>query len=222
MERRLMTDVLNKTERTRLRRARERGHFERDTIYSILDAMPMCHIGYMQQNSPVVMPTIQWREGDHIYWHASSGGRGVKAWLEGEVCITVTLLDGLVLARSALHHSVNFRSVLIFGQPTLITDYDEKYKKLNGLIDHLYPGRSSSLRTMTDAEVKQTAVLSLPIEEASAKIRNTGVVDEEEDYGQAVWSGVIPVTMQLMEPEPDDRNLEGIEIPEYVHELSIG
>jgi uncharacterized protein len=184
--------------------------------------MPMCHIGYMQQNSPVVMPTFQWREGDHIYWHASSGGRGVKAWLEGEVCITVSLLDGLVLARSALHHSANFRSALIFGQPTLITDYDEKYKKLNRLIDHLYPGRSPELRPMTDAEVKQTAVLSLPIEEASAKIRDSGVNDDEEDYGQAVWAGVIPLKMQLMEPEPDGRNLEGIEIPDYVSQISIG
>lgn len=217
-----MTDLLNKTERTRLRRVRERGHYDRETIYGILDAMPMCHIGYMQNNAPVVMPTFQWREGDHIYWHASSGGRGVKAWLQGEVCITVSLLDGLVLARSALHHSANFRSVLIFGQPTLITDNDEKYKKLNGLIDHLYPGRSPTLRPMTDAEVKQTAVLSLPIEEASAKIRDAGVNDDEEDYGQAVWSGVIPVKMQLMEPKPDDRNLEGIEIPDYVNQISIG
>jgi uncharacterized protein len=222
MKERLMSDLLKKTERSRLRRVRERGHYDRETIYAILDAMPMCHIGYMQQNSPVVMPTIQWREGDHIYWHASSGGRGVKAWLEGEVCITVSLLDGLVLARSALHHSANFRSVLIFGQPTLITDYDEKYKKLNRLIDHLYPGRSPELRPMTDAEVKQTAVLSLPIEEASAKIRDSGVNDDEEDYGQAVWAGVVPLKMQLMEPEPDGRNLEGIEIPDYVSQISIG
>jgi uncharacterized protein len=217
-----MSDLLKKTERTRLRRLRERGHYDRETIYEILDAMPMCHIGYMQQGSPVVMPTIQWREGDHIYWHASSAGRGVKAWLQGEVCITVSLLDGLVLARSALHHSANFRSVLIFGQPTLITDYDEKYQKLNGLIDHLYPGRSPDLRPMTDAEVKQTAVLSLPVEEASAKIRNTGVSDDEEDYAQAVWSGVIPIKTQLMEPEPDGRNLEGIEMPDYVKQISIG
>jgi uncharacterized protein len=217
-----MNDLVNKTERTRLRRLRERGHFERETIYAILDAMPMCHIGYVQNGSPVVMPTIQWREGNHIYWHASSGGRGVKAWLQGEVCITVSLLDGLVLARSGLHHSANFRSVLIFGQPTLITDEDEKRKKLDGLIDHLYPGRSASLRPMTDVEAKQTAVLSLPIEEASAKIRATGVSDDEEDYALPIWSGVIPVKMQLMEPEPDERNLEGVEIPGYINQISIG
>ncbi len=217
-----MTDLLQQTERSRLRRIRERGHYERATIYSILDAMPMCHIGYIQNDAPVVMPTLQWREGDHIYWHASSGGRGVKAWLQGEVCITVSLLDGLVLARSGLHHSANYRSVMVFGRPTLISDEREKQQKLNNLIDHLYPGRSASLRAMTDAEIKQTAVLSLPVNEASAKIRNTGVVDDEEDYGQPVWSGVIPVTMQLMEPEPDERNLPGIEMPDYLNQISIG
>lgn len=217
-----MTDLLDKTERSRLRRMRERGHYERETIYAILDAMPMCHIGYMQNNSPVVMPTIQWREGDHIYWHASSAGRGVKAWLEGDVCITVSLLDGLVLARSALHHSANFRSVLIFGRPTLIADDAAKLQKLNGLIDHLYPGRSSSLRPMTDIELKQTAVLSLPIQEASAKIRDSGVKDDEADYTQPVWSGVIPVKMTLMEPEPDSRNLAGVELPDYLAKLTMG
>jgi uncharacterized protein len=217
-----MSDTLQQTERTRLRRLRERGSFEQQAVYAILDAMPMCHIGYVQNGSPVVMPTLQWREGDHVYWHASSGGRGVKAWLKGEVCITVSLLDGLVLARSGLHHSANYRSVMIFGQPTLVSDFEEKKRKLNALIDTLYAGRSASLRAMTDAEVKQTAVLSLPISEASAKIRNSGVVDDEEDYSHPVWSGVIPVKMTLMEPEPDSRNLPGIEMPDYLQHITLG
>jgi len=217
-----MNDVLPKTERTRLQRMRERGCFDRETIYAILDAMPMCHIGYVINGSPVVMPTFQWREGDHVYWHASNGGRGVKASEKSSVCLTVSLLDGLVLARSGLHHSANYRSVMVFGQPTMITDPDHKRAKLNSLIDALYPGRSDTLRPMTDTEVKQTAVLSLPIEEASAKIRDKGPVDDEEDYGLPIWAGTIPVRMRLMKPKPDPRNLEGLGMPDYVRSLTIG
>ena len=201
---------------------RERGRFDRKVIYAILDAMPMCHIGYVLDDSPVVMPTIQWREGDHIYWHASNGGRGVKVWKETPVCLTVSLLDGLVLARSGLHHSANFRSVMIFGQPKIITEPDLKRSKLNGLIDTLYPGRSHKLRTINDKEIKKTAVLSLPIDEASAKIRHQGPVDDEEDYGIPVWCGTIPVRMQLMDPAPDPRNLKGLDTPVYVRHLKLG
>jgi len=217
-----MDDILPKTERTRLRRMRERGHFDRETIYSILDAMPMCHIGYVLDNSPVVMPSFQWREGDHVYWHASNGGRGVKAWEESPVCLTVSLLDGLVLARSGLHHSANFRSIMVFGQPVKITDPDQKRSKLNSLIESLYPGRSSILRPMKETEVKQTAVFALPIEEASAKIRNTGPVDDEDDYDLPIWSGTIPVRMQLQKPEPDSRNLKGLDTPDHVRNLTLG
>ena len=157
-----MSDQLQPTERTRLRRLRERGHFDRDTINTILDAMPMCHVGYVLDGYPVVMPTIQWREGDHVYWHASAGGRGIKAAKEQQVCMTVSLLDGLVLARSGLHHSANFRSLMIFGKATPITDPETKRLKLNRMIDTLYPGRSELLRPISDIEVKQTAILSLP------------------------------------------------------------
>jgi len=217
-----MSGILSQTERTRLRRMRKRGYFDRETIYSILDAMPMCHIGYVLNDSPVVMPTFQWREGDHVYWHASSGGRGVKAWENSPVCLTVSLLDGFVLARSGLHHSANYRSVMIFGQPARITDPDQKRVKLACLIDTLYPGRNNTLRPMTETEVKQTAVLSLPLEEASAKIRAQGPVDEEGDYGLPIWAGTIPFKMQLMEPVPDPRNLKGLDIPEYVRTLTLG
>ena len=217
-----MSEVLQQTERTRLRRLRERGHFDRDTINAILDAMPMCHVGYVLDGYPVVMPTIQWREGDHVYWHASNGGRGIKAASGNQVCMTVSLLDGLVLARSGLHHSANFRSLMIFGEASSITDPEKKWQKLNGMIDALYPGRSELLRPITESEVKRTAILSLPIEEASAKIRDEGVADDEEDYELPIWAGTLPIRMQVMEPVPDPRNLEGVEMPEHVRKFTLG
>ena len=210
------------TQRTRLRRMRERGHFDRDTIDAILDAMPLCHVGYVQGDSPVVMPTIQWREGDHIYWHASSGGRGIKSAEDSEVCVTVTLLDGLVLARSGLHHSANYRSVMVFGIPHRVTDPLEKRDRLNALIDTLYPGRSSTLREMTEIEVRQTTVLSLPLNEASAKIRAACVADDEEDYALPIWAGVIPMRTVALEPEPDPRNLPDLSIPDHVSNCRFG
>ena len=217
-----MNEMLQQTERTRLRRLRERGRFDRETINAILDAMPMCHIGYILDGSPVVMPTIQWREGNHVYWHASAGGRGIKAANGNQVCLTVALLDGLVLARSGLHHSANFRSVMIFGEPVAITDPEQKRNKLNGMIDTLYPGRSEILRPISDIEVKQTTILSLPIEEASAKVREGGPLDDEEDYQLPIWAGTLPIGMQVMDPVPDPRNLEGVDVPEHVRNFKIG
>ncbi|PHS79350.1 MAG: flavin-nucleotide-binding protein [Rhodospirillaceae bacterium] len=217
-----MTDTLPITERTRLRRGHKRGDFNRETINAILDAMPMCHIGYVLDGSPQVMPTFQWREGNHVYWHASSAGRGIGAAGNQDVCMTVSLLDGLVLARSAMHHSANFRSVMIFGKPTKITDPDEKAQKLGNLIDALYPGRNALLRPMTAQENKATAVLSLPIEEASAKIRSGGPVDDDEDYSLPIWAGVVPVKMQLLPVEADPRNLDGVEIPDHIQDIKIG
>lgn len=213
---------LRVTERTRLRRVRQRGNFSRETIYSILDAMPMCHIGYVLDGSPIVMPTLQWREGDYVHWHASNGGRGIKAQAEQEVCLTVSLLDGFVLARSAFHHSVNYRSVMIFGKPALITDTQEKEGKFKGLVEQLFPGRWDLLRPMTRDEEKQTALLSLPIEEASAKIRDGGVADDEEDYALPIWAGVVPVNMQTHAPVSDPRNIDGVNIPEHAKRIKLG
>lgn len=217
-----MGDQLFQTERTRLRRLRERGRFDRETICGILDAMPMCHVGYVADGIPMVIPTIQWREGDHVYWHASNGGRGVKAWRERPVCLTVSLIDGLVLARSGLHHSANYRSVMIFGQPTLIDDPAQKRERLDGLIDSLFPGRSGMLRPTTDSEIKRTAMLTLPIEEASAKVRTGGPVDDDADYELPIWAGTVPVRMQVMAAEPDPRNLDGLATPDHVRGLKLG
>lgn len=217
-----MSDKVEVTQRTRLRRMRERGHFDRGTIHAILDAMPLCHIGYVQDGAPVVMPTMQWRENDHVYWHASNGGRGVKAWRESPVCLTVSLLDGLVLARSGLHHSANYRSVMVFGQPSMIADEAQKRERLDGLIDALYPGRSKELRPHTDSEIRQTAVFSLPIEEASAKIRTGGPVDDEKDHALPIWAGTVPIRLNTQEPEPDPGNPASVDVPHYVSELSLG
>ncbi len=217
-----MPDKVEQTERTRLRRYHERGHYDRATIDAILDAMPHCHVGYLIDGKPVVMPTFQWREGDHVYWHASSAGRGIRNAQDNEVCLTVSILDGLVLARSGMHHSANSRSVMIFGTARRITDPVEKLDKLKGFIEKMYPGRWDTLRPITDQEAKATAILSLPITEASAKVRSGGPVDDEEDYALPIWAGVIPVSMQIGEPVPDERNLPDVAEPAHVRGFRIG
>jgi len=216
-----MNDELNVTEQTRLRRLHERGHFDRETIYGILDAMPLCHVGINLNNKPVVIPTFQWREGDRVYWHGSKASRGIRASQDMDVCLTVSLLDGLVLARSGMHHSANFRSVMIFGRPTVVEDPAQKVASLNAFIDTLYPGRSELLRPMTDQEAKATTVLSMPIDEASAKIRDDGVHDDEEDYALPIWAGVIPVRHTVGEAIPDPRNIPGVEMPEHVKNFTM-
>ena len=217
-----MPDKVEQTERTRLRRYHERGHYDRATIDAILDAMPLCHVGYLIDGKPVVMPTFQWREGDHVYWHASSAGRGIRNAQDNEVCLTVSILDGLVLARSGMHHSANSRSVMIFGTARRIADPAEKLDKLKGFIEKMYPGRWDTLRPITDQEAKATAILSLPITEASAKVRSGGPVDDEEDYALPIWAGVIPVSTQIGEPVPDERNLPDVEEPAHVRGFRIG
>lgn len=215
-------DTLNVTERTRLRRTYERGKFDRATIYAILDAMPLAHVGYNMDDAPVVMPTFQWREGDWVYWHGSSASRGIKAARGMSVCLTVTCLDGFVLARSALHHSANFRSVLIFGEAKQVTDPEAKSAKLRQFVETLFPGRSDILRPNTAQEEKATAILGMPIDEASAKIRTGGPVDDEEDYALPIWAGEVPVSISVGAPVADPRNLPGLEPPTHVKEVKLG
>ena len=217
-----MSKPLPITDRTRLRRAPKRADFSRETIYAILDAMPLCHIGYVIDGSPIAMPSIQWREGDHVYWHGSAAGRGGKAMDEQEICLTVSMIDRFVLARSAMHHSVDYRSAMVFGRPIKVDEPDEKKKKLRGLIESLYPGRWDLLRPMTEIEAKITSIYALPIEEASAKVRSSGVKDDEEDYALPIWAGIVPVQMQLGEPIPDPRNIDGVKVPDHIKTLKIG
>ena len=217
-----MTETLEKSDRSRLRRYYERGHYDRKTIYEILDAMPLCHVGYLIDGRPIVMPTFQWREGDHVYWHASKAGRGIRNAEDNEVCLTVSILDGLVLARSGMHHSANSRSVMLFGKPTRVVDPEEKLAKLERFIETLYPGRWDILRPVSEQEAKATTVLSLPIEEASAKIRAGGPVDDEKDYALPIWSGVIPVSYHVGEPIADPRNLPEAVEPAHVRDFKLG
>lgn len=218
----MKSETLPITERTRLRRNHLRGTHERATIDAILDATPMCHVGYLLDGKPAVTPTLQWRDGDRVYWHGSAASRALRNATEAPVCLTVTLFDGLVMARSGFHHSANYRSVVIYGTATKLDDPAEKAAALEYFIDHLFPGRSSTLRPMTDQEVKATTVLSMPIEEASAKVRTGPPVDDEEDYELPIWAGVIPVSTVVGAPQADPRNLDGLEPPPDVTAFTLG
>lgn len=201
---------------TRVRRAHQRGHYDREIIDAILDAVPLCHVGYVIDGQPVVTPTLQWREGDYVYWHGSSASRALKSSKGMNVCLTVSALDGLVLARSAFHHSANYRSVMVFGTAELVKEDSHKRASLKRMIDHFYPGRWDMLRPMTDQEVKATTVLRLPLNKASAKIRTGGPVDDEADYELPIWAGHIPLETNALQPVDDVRNLNDIRQPDHL------
>lgn len=210
------------SQRVRVRRVHERGRYDAQNIHAVLDATPLAHVGYVIDNQPFVTPTLQWREGDRVYWHGSSASRALKVSEAAEVCLTVTLMDGFVMARSAFHHSVNYRSVMILGTAEKIADPDEKEHRLKNFVEGLFPGRWDMLRPVTAQEIKATTVLSMPIDEASTKIRTGPPVDDEEDYALPIWSGVIPVKSQLLAPQPDPRNLDGLTPPEHVSGMRLG
>jgi nitroimidazol reductase NimA-like FMN-containing flavoprotein (pyridoxamine 5'-phosphate oxidase superfamily) len=211
-----------KTDRSRLRRAHEKGSYDRDSLDAVLDAMPMCHIGYQIDGKPSVLPTLQWREGGHIYWHGSSASRALRAMEGADVCMTVTLLDGYVLARSAFHHSVNHRSAMIFGVAEKVTDMAVKKAHLRTMVDMIFPGRWDSLRPMQDQEVKATTVLRMPITEGAAKLRTGPPVDDDDDYALPIWAGVVPMSLQLHAPEPDPANKQGLVMPDHLSRIRIG
>jgi uncharacterized protein len=210
------------TGRVRVKREHERGHYDAKTIHSILDAMPVCSVGYVFKGSPYVTPTLQWREGDHIYWHGSSASRMLEAVGAAEACVNVTLIDGFVMARSAFNHSANYRSVMVLGTARKITDRHEKEARLSVFVDTLFPGRRDILRPMTAKEFKATTVMSLPLSEASAKVRTGPPNDDEEDYALPIWAGVLPVRMDLGRPVSDPRNLQGLVPPSHVTGFKIG
>jgi hypothetical protein len=202
------------SDRTRLRRRHERGRFDRATVYDILDSAMVAHIAYVIDGQPFCTPTGFWREEDRLYWHGSSASRMIRSQSAGvPVCVTVTHLDAIVLARSGFHHSVNYRSVMAFGTARLVTDGAEKARLMDGFVDRFFPGRSGQIRRPNQQEVKATSFVVMPIDEASGKIRSTHVSDEEEDYGLPVWTARIPVRQVLGEPEPCPRQLPGLEIP---------
>lgn len=209
---------------TRVRRLPERGRYDRDSLYAILDAGFVCHVGHVVDGRPVVIPTAYWREGDHLYFHGSSASRMLRT-LSGEgipCCVTVTHVDGLVLARSAFHHSVNYRSAMIFGTAEPVTEEDRKHAALRAFVERLVPGRWDTLRPMTDQEMKATTVLRIGLDETSAKVRNGPPRDDEEDYDLPIWAGVLPLATMVGAPQADPRLASGIEVPAHVSGVQFG
>jgi uncharacterized protein len=206
------------SERVRLRRKRERGSYERVVIDAILDEALIAHLGIVDEHGqPFVIPTLHARSGDVVYCHGSTASRTLRALAAGApACLTVTLIDGLVLARSAMHHSANYRSAMLIGQATLLEDLDEKQAALRAVVEHIVPGRWDDVRAPSANELRATAVLELPIAECSAKVRTGGPLDDEEDYALGAWAGVIPLASLAGAPEPDQRLRAGIEPPSYV------
>jgi nitroimidazol reductase NimA-like FMN-containing flavoprotein (pyridoxamine 5'-phosphate oxidase superfamily) len=211
-----MGELLQPTARTTLKRLPKRGCVERETIYQILDEAFVCHVGFVFDGQPYVIPTGYARDGDQLLIHGSAASRMLRALAgEADVCVTVTLLDGLVLARSAFHHSMNYRSVVILGRAKVVSGKQEKLDALRILTEHVLPGRWKDVRGPSENELKQTLVLSLDIAEASAKIREGAPVDDEADYELDVWAGVIPLQLTAGAPI-DDANLDkGIVVPQY-------
>jgi nitroimidazol reductase NimA-like FMN-containing flavoprotein (pyridoxamine 5'-phosphate oxidase superfamily) len=206
------------SDRVRLRRMRERGSYDRAVIDAILDEALIAHLGIVEADGqPFVIPTLHARHGDVVYCHGSAASRTLKALAAGApVCLTVSLIDGLVLARAAMHHSANYRSAMLIGRARVVDDETEKRTALQAVVEHIVPGRWKDVRAPTENELKATAVLAIPIEEASAKLRTGGPLDEEEDYALPTWAGVIPLVNQPLAPEPDVKLAAGISAPAYV------
>ena len=207
--------------RTRARRLHDKAAYDRAVIDAILDAMPVAHVGHIVDGFPVVTPTLQWREGDRIYWHGSSASRMQKRASGAQVCLTVTLLDGMVLARSGLEHSVNYRSVMVFGEADLVEGAEAKEAHLRRMMEQMFPGRWEALRPITAQELKATRILSLPLTEASAKISAGPPSDPPEDRPWPVWAGVIPIRLTVGEPEPASDLAPGLLTPEHARDYRI-
>lgn len=203
------------TERNRVRRHPERARYDRETIYSILDATFICHVGFVLDGRPVVIPIGYGRDGDKLYIHGSVAGMREVIGRGAEVCVTVSLLDGVVLARSAAASSFNYRSVMIFGKARRVEDPDEKRRALRVFYEHVMPGRWDDSRQPSEAELKGVAVIEISLTEVSAKVRTGPPIDYEQDKSLPVWGGVVPVTTVWGKPEPDALVPEGLTAPEY-------
>jgi uncharacterized protein len=215
-------DAYPRTQRTRLRRMPKRAVYDRERVHAILDAGFVCHVGYVIDGQPYVTPTSYWRRDDILYWHGSSASRMLRHLKGGvPVCVTVTHVDGLVLARSGFHHSVNYRAVMALGTARPVEDAEEKLAALEDFTEKLLPGRWPELRPPTTQEIKATTVLWMPLEEVSAKIRTGPPVDDEEDYALPIWAGVVPLHTAVGAPVPDPRNLEGLVPPAYLERLRM-
>ena len=209
------------TERTTLKRLPKRAEYDRERVYAILDEAFICHVGFVADGQPVVIPTGYGRIGNVLYIHGSAASRMLRTLGAGiDVCVTVTLVDGLVLARSAFHHSFNYRSVVVFGKARLVTEAAEKMAALHAFTEHVIPGRWQEVREPNDGELKATTVLALPLEEASAKIRTGPPIDDEEDHALPVWAGVLPLRLVTAEAISDELLPTDIALPDYVRGYS--
>ncbi len=200
------------TARTQIKRGLKRAEYDVDKVHAIIDEALICHVGFLVKSQPLVIPTCHWRDGNKIYWHAHSKAQNVNAPESTETCMTITLLDGLVMARSAFNHSVNYRSVMIFGKPQDITDAAEKERQLKLMVDKFSPERWDQLRPITDTEVKATGVLMMDLDEVSCKVRSGPAVDEPEDVSWPVWAGVLPMTSEFGAAQENPDTLAGYEV----------
>jgi uncharacterized protein len=217
------TESFAPTERTTLRRHAERGNYERETVENILDEALICHLGFVSDGQPYVIPTIHARCGDRLYLHGSAASRMLGTIRQGiPICVTATLLDGLVLARSAFRHSMNYRSVVVLGTATEVTSPSEKKAALEAIVEHVAPGRLAEIRPPNEAELSATMVLFLPLLEVSAKIRSGPPLDVETDYSWLCWAGEIPLRLTAFAPVRDPRLVPSIALPQYLHEYQRG
>ena len=208
-------DAFTPTARTEVRRLPKRAIYDKAQVYAILDAGYVCHVGFVIDGQANVIPTLYARAGDRIYIHGSPASRMLRAAGQGaDVCVTVTLIDGFVLARSAFHHSMNYRSVVVYAKARLVTDPTEKLEALRAFTEHVWPGRWAEVRQPNEHELSATSVLALPLDEVSAKVRTGPPIDDEADYSLPVWAGVVPVRMELGEPVADERVLPGLAAPQ--------
>jgi len=217
-----LNQTLSTTERTRLRRHSERGRAEHADLFAVLDAGMICHLGVVVDGSPLVLPTAYGRVGDTLYLHGSSANRSLHAADGHEVCITVTHLDGLVCARAAFAHSVNYRSAVVFGTARIVTDEAERLTGLRAVTEQLIPGRWDSLRAPTRKELAATMVLAVPLTEASVKVRTGPPKDDPADLESSIWAGVVPMTTTFGEPEPDPDLRPGVGTPDHIRVRTAG
>lgn len=218
-----MMDSFTPTGRSTVKRLPKRGVYERESVYQILDEGLICHVGFVVEGQPFVIPTGYARAGDTLYIHGAQASRMLRALKGGlDVCVTVTLLDGMVMARSAFHHSMNYRSVVVFGRAVAVEESTEKLEALRALTEHLAPGRWDEVRQPTEGEMRATLVLALALKEASAKVRTGPPVDDEEDYALPVWAGVVPLRLAAGAPVPDPRLPQGVEPPAHVLNYARG
>ena len=208
--------------RNRVKRISNNSDYSKETVHAIIDEALFCHLGIIHDGKPVVIPTIHARMGDQIVFHGSNASRLLKISNNNEICVTITLLDGLVMARSLFNSSMNYRSAVIFGKGEIIKDHDERMAALKSITDHIAPGRWDDARQPNNSELKQTSVVRMPIDEASAKISMGPPDDEDEDYALDYWAGVIPINQTYGEPESDPILQEGITIPDYLKNYCRG